>query len=210
MQTEDQMRAEYIRVMGGNLGQWYYELEQDLDWLHRKWSIFQGLFDKGLDRREMLYSVAPNFFHPLHSFLFEDAMLHLCRLTDPPRTGRYENRTMMSLSEQTSDVTLKASLNTAADQVQKDCEFARSWRDKRLAHTDLQVSRSGNAGLPVSESRNIEKAICAMRGLLKLVREHYGIALGYSLSSDPFGAEALVRCLEDGIRVAEKEDELAS
>lgn len=205
MRTEDQMHAEYVKVMGADLGQWYYEVEQEVDWLQLKWSVFRDLFDRGPERLEMLNTVAPNFFHIVHRFLFEDAMLHLCRLTDPPKTGRYENLTMMRLSERVSDVILKASVMAGADHVQKECEFARRWRDKRLAHTDLKVFRAGSTGLPAVKNKNIEDALSSIRKLLNLIRDHYGLPPSAFLATDPWGASALIHCLEQGIKAAEKQ-----
>ena len=209
MRTEDQLRAEYVVAMGPDLGQWYYELERELDWPRQKWSVFQDLFDKGSERIEMLNTVASNFFHILHRFLFEDAMLHLCRLTDPPKTGSYQNLTMMSLSERISEATLKASVSTAADRVKKGCEFARQWRHKRLAHTDLEVFRTGNTGLPAVESKDIENALLSMSSLLNLIREHYDLSPAF-LGADSWGAEPLIRCLEEGVRATEKGDQFTN
>ena len=48
--------------MGPDLGQLCHELRDDFDWLRRKWSIFQELFDKDRERVELLNKVASNFF----------------------------------------------------------------------------------------------------------------------------------------------------
>lgn len=205
MQTEDEMRAEYLRVMGADLGQWYYELDQEIDWLFLKWSVFRDLFKTGPERNQMLNTAAPNFFHILRRLLYEDAMLHLCRLTDPPKTfGKYENLTVLRLFEQVSDPSLKDSLKVAAVYAEKECEFARQWRDKRLAHTDVQVFRGGISALPPVTPESVMNAIQAIRKVLNLVREHYNLPPSASLLSDPWGATALVHYLEAGLHAENK------
>jgi hypothetical protein len=72
--------------MGPELGSLYHELEEEVDWLQQKWNEFRELFAKGAERIELLNTVAPNFFYMLHKLMFEDAMLHLCRLTDSSQT----------------------------------------------------------------------------------------------------------------------------
>ncbi len=87
--TDEELGAEYVRVMGSDLGQLCGELRDDVDWLRRKWSNFQELFGKGQERIDLLNRAASNFFYFLHRLFFEDAMLHLCRLSDPPKTTPY-------------------------------------------------------------------------------------------------------------------------
>jgi hypothetical protein len=80
----EKLLAEYVQAMGADLGTLCHELRNEVEWLQFKWSEFQELFEKGAQRIDLLNTVASKFFYFLHKLLFEDAMLHLCRLTDPP------------------------------------------------------------------------------------------------------------------------------
>src|ERR1700758_1844292 len=92
--TPDERRIEYIRLMGPDLGFLCFDLREEADWLQQKWDGFRELFGSGPDRIDLLNIVASNFFFTLHRFMFEDAMLHLCRLTDPAVTHiRYGKKT---------------------------------------------------------------------------------------------------------------------
>ncbi len=59
--TDDELHAEYVRVMGSDLGQLCHELQNDLVWLGHKWSEFQELFARGPERIELLNKAASNF-----------------------------------------------------------------------------------------------------------------------------------------------------
>ena len=96
----------------------------------------------------------------LQKLLYEDAMMHLCRLTDPPETFGRANLSVRRLADSIADATLKTHVSTAASQLHNDCEFARIWRNRRLAHTDLPTLRNGHAStLPSVTSAQIEGAV---------------------------------------------------
>ena len=78
------------RAMEPGLTQLYDELLDDFDWLRRKWSEFQELYGKGQERIDVLNAAASNFFYLLQQVFFENAMLHLSRLTDRPRMAGHE------------------------------------------------------------------------------------------------------------------------
>ena len=192
--------------MGPELGLLYHELEEEVDWLQQKWNEFGELFGKGPERIELLNSAASNFFFLLHKLMFEDAMLHLCRLTDPAevqiRLGKKvlnrKNLTVMALAHAISDPALKDRVEIQARQVKKNCDFARGLRNKRLAHADLESFRNGIAG-PKIVSKHVEDALKSMRDLLGRIRQHYGYP-PCVLLKDPFGARSLVYYLENAAR----------
>jgi hypothetical protein len=209
--TDQELGTEYVRAMGSDLGQLCGELRDDVDWLRRKWSNFQELFAKGQERIDLLNRAASNFFYFLHRLFFEDAMLHLCRLSDPPktrlRTGDRENLSVLALSALVSDPVLKASVGTKTDQVRKNCEFARKWRNQRLAHTDLTNRRKGHAlTLPAVTGNDIESALKSIGDLLTVIEDHYGLPHSV-LGPDPWGAKSLVHYLEKADKAIEKEHE---
>jgi hypothetical protein len=194
--TDEEVRAEYIRKMGRDLGCLYYDLEAELDWLRQIWSGFKELFGKGPERIQVLNTVASNFFYLVQKLLFESAMLHLSRLTDPPGEGGRKNLTFLLLAESVGDGDLKRKVAGGLKKVKEKCEFARRWRDKRLAHADLKSMRNGRASpLPAVWSKNIDDALESMRAVLKSVEEHYHLTQSASCR-DPFGVSS-----EEAVRV---------
>ena len=203
--TNEELRAEYVRVMGSELGPLCHELVGELDLLRQKWGEFQVLFEKGPERIELLKEVASQFFGFMHNLLYEDAIMHICRLTDPPATMGHKNLTLMRLAESIPDPVLNAQVQNDAEEVRKKCEFARKLRDKRLAHTDLESLRNPSLSpLPNVTSKNIEEALRSMRALLYSVEQHYGLPPSLSFP-DPWGATSLVHYLEVAVRAKENE-----
>src|SRR5882762_5102435 len=125
--------------MGQELGELYHELEVNISWLQHKWNECHELFDRGPERIELLNAIASNFFYFLQKLLFEDALMHVCRLTDPPKSAGHETLTVMRLADSVHEPLLKASVHNHAAQAKTACAFAREWRDHRLAHTDWVV-----------------------------------------------------------------------
>ena len=193
-------RAEYVRVMGSELGPLCHELQDDFGWLRHKWREFEELFGKGGERVELLNSVASNFFYFLNKVFFEDAILHLCRLTDPPRSAGRDTLSILSLVDLISDATLKACVKTKAELAQNSCGFAREWRNQKLAHTDLWTLRNGRAStLQSVTAKDIENAIKSIRDVLNSVEDHY--SRPHSIPGpDPWGSKSLIHYLERSVR----------
>jgi AbiU2 len=165
--------------MGTDLEILFGEPESEVDWLQHKWDEFQELFGRGAAQLEVLNTAGPNFFYMLQKLLYEDAMLHLCRLTDPPESRvkgtSAQNLMIAKLADLISNPTLKAAVVSAAKHAQDTCDFARKWRDKRLAHSDLLIHRQGWASsLPEVTIGHIDNAIDSLSTTLYLVRGYYG------------------------------------
>lgn len=145
--TDDEIRAEYVAAMAPELGNLQRDLQNDLAWLLRKWSEFGELYKDEKPRIALLNRVASNFFYFLQCWFYEDAMLHISRLSDPPETGgsKRPNLTIMRLPLAISDAALREKVETAVAEAHGRCQFARTWRNKRLAHSDLTVLRNGVA-----------------------------------------------------------------
>ena len=205
--AKDDGQAQYVRAMGPDLGQLCHELRDDFDWLRRKWSEFQELYGKGQERIDLLNISASNFFYFLHRLLFEDAMMHLCRLTDRPQMQDRETLTVRALIEMISDPALKAPVQIKLKEVMEYCLFARKWRNSRLAHTDLEILRDGHAlALPPVTSTSIDGALKSIGDLLTLIEGNFGLP-HFLLAGDPWGAKSLVYCLGKGKRAVDDEQE---
>jgi hypothetical protein len=199
------IRAEYVSKMGDNLGCLCHDLREELDWLRQKWNEFRELFEKGEERIVVLNKTASNFFYFLGKLLFEDAILHLCRLTDPPRMNKHSNLTIMKLAETINDPELSAKVKAASERAKKRCGFARKWRDKRLAHADLWTSRNKEASpLPKVVSKDIEDALTVIDHVVWSIEHYYGLPPSL-VAHDPWGARSLVHCLDRAVEAHEKD-----
>src|SRR2546428_442325 len=125
--------------MPSPLGELHFALSQEVAWLHLKWNDFRALFAAGTETIELLNATAPAFFSNLQRMLWEDVLMHLCRVTDEFGEARRkrEHLTMRRLSSAVTDSELKRQLRPILKQIIKTSEFARDWRNRRLAHHEL-------------------------------------------------------------------------
>jgi len=203
-----EVRNRYVQALGKKLGQLYYDLLIELILLHEKWKQYCELFGKDQQRIDLLNKVAPLFFWYLQHTLFDDIQLHLARLTDPPQTGsgknRQENLTMRRLPQLIDDPKFKREVEKLLEEVEQKCEFARKWRNKRLAHLDANT-RANPQLLPPRTRKKVEDALEAMRHLMNSVAKHYGTAEIVYEVSDVGGAASLVYKLEKWLQQENQE-----
>lgn len=193
--------------MGQDLGQLFHELESEVWWLHHKWNEFKELFGKEQERMDLLNEVASNFFYLVHQVLYENVMLSLCRLTDPPESRsrqlrrKVRNLTFLCLSDLISDPSLRVAAEAAAQQIRQKSEFARDWRDRRLAHIDLMTLRNSHPlPLPVVDAKHVDDALQSIGDLFDLLYKHYSLSpVLLSFYSNPWGAGTLVHYLETAV-----------
>ena len=94
VRTPEEARTEHIRVMGEELGSLYDALWQEVAGLHGKWSEYAALFGTRESRVDLLNQAAPYFFRIVQDSLWEDVLLHIARLTDPPKSAGKSNLTV--------------------------------------------------------------------------------------------------------------------
>lgn len=117
--STDEARERDVSVMGKPLGELHFAFRHEVVWLHVKWSEYRALFASDKETLDLLNHAAPAFFHNLQRLMWEDVLLHLCRLTDPPKSAGKDNLTLMRIPLLISDPDLKKDVeglaNTAKD-----------------------------------------------------------------------------------------------
>lgn len=63
-------------------------------WLNVKWQEFEALFADSAERLELLNRVSPHYFWQQQITMWEDVLLALARITDPPQSVGKENLTI--------------------------------------------------------------------------------------------------------------------
>jgi hypothetical protein len=193
--TSDEIHADYRERMGAPLGTFMFHLQNDVHWLHRKWLEFNELFGPNAGHSDLLNQVASNFFYYLFRLQFEDAILHIARLTDSPENNHQQNLSIKRLSTLVSDAGLLRSLGQQIQEAEDRCGFARAYRNKWIAHADF-AHRSGTVeALPSVEQSKVTTAISAIRSVVRSVEEHYGVPPTATMD-DPWGAKSLIAYLE--------------
>jgi hypothetical protein len=205
----EEAQIEYIRCMGEPLGKLYSSLWQEVSWLNFKWIEYVELFGTKPSRIELLNKAAPAFFRMLQDLLLEDTIIHVARLTDPPKSVGKENLTVQALPPLIADPQVSKNV---ADLVQTAIDasyFCRDWRNRHIAHRDLKLANEEGATPLESASRQqMKQAIEAIAEVLNAVSSHYSESTTvFDIGGLPGGASLLLYVLDDGIKAQKERQE---
>ena len=207
--TADQVRDEHLRTLGPTVGPLYDALYNEVSWLHAKWNQYRILYAESRERVESLNRIAGFFFRMIQNVLWEDVLMHIARLTDPPRSAGKDNLTLLRLSEALDEPTLSAEVEILVEEAKKAALFARDWRNRRLAHTDLKLALEDRAEpLPGVSRHNVEQALAAIAAVLNKIWAHFSraeVAFGLLIVHDD--AESLAYYLKCAIDAKDRESE---
>lgn len=211
--SADQVRTEHIDKLGEPLGPVFLELRDDLAWLQVKWAEYRELYGTSPERIEVLNSAAGLFFRLLQDVLWEDALLHLCRLTDPTAMRSKQNLSIKVLPGLITDVILRDAVTTLVEKAVASTEFARDWRNRRISHRDRALALgSGISPLVPASRAQVSDSISAIHRALNEINERLlGSTLADGVITPPTGAKTLLYVLRDGLKAdAERRERISS
>ena len=207
--TAEEVKQHHINVMGEDLGSLYHTLWNELAWLYSKWEEYVELFGTKPSRIELINRVAGHFFRIVQDFLWEDSLLHIARLTDPPRSAGKENLTIRKLSHLIEEETLKEQVLELIDVAVAKAEFCRDWRNRHIAHKDLGLAlRSGAEPLKPASRAKVKEVLRSISDVLNALSTHYMDST--TIFEDIGGsgdAVSLLYVLDDGLRAKEERNE---
>ena len=153
--------------------------DEFLDALNAEWARgiarhdeFERLYGK-VEHVALLNRIGGAFFAELQRILWDDLLLGVTRLTDPPGAGRAANLTIQRLPEFCGPVKLPMKeLEEQLKAAVEAAEFARSHRNKRISHKDLDHVISPDK-LPPATLEHIRKALDAVHAVLQTVNVKY-------------------------------------
>lgn len=118
--------------------------------IRARWHIRRQLFGSQ-PAFELLAAVAPAFFGFVREASHDDLVMSVSRLTDPARTGKYENGSLGRLCEAiiAIDPINEATYTADLRAIQEAAAPIRRHRDKRVAHTALNPSEVEIDDIPI-------------------------------------------------------------
>src|SRR6266567_7916192 len=137
--SAEEAQAKNIEKMGEALGKQYSELWQQVAVLYINWLEYVELFGTNPARVELLNQAAPMFFHRIQQDLWEATLLHICRLTDAPKVAGRNNLTIRNIPDLINNEQIKEERTQAVQVAVDQAEFARDWRNRYIAHLDLDL-----------------------------------------------------------------------
>lgn len=200
-QTADEARAQCVDRMGRDLGEIYAALWQEVAGIHSKWAEYVVLYGTRESRVDLLNRAAPRFARLVQDTLWEDVVLHIARLTDPPKSKGKSNLTVQSLAEQIDNPETNSAVRSLVERAIAESEFCRDWRNRHLAHRDLQLALGRGAEVLKLGSRQSVRTVLGTLGeILNVVASHYlKSKTCFEFGSDAGGALSLLHVLDDGL-----------
>ncbi len=201
--------------MGDELGSLFDALWQQLNFAKMKWREYVTLFGTNETRIALLNAAAPRFFGRLDSILWEDILLHIARLTDIPKTfGRPDrsNLSIRALPPLINDPSLRDRLTQHVGYAVDAAEFARDWRNRHIAHRDLQRALDRHAEpLAFASRASVNTAFEQMQSVMNEVQVHYlDSETHYDVPNSAGGATTLLHVLHYGVqKMSERRERIA-
>lgn len=204
--TAEESKAQYIQEMGEPLGSIFNALWQEVAWLHKVWSEYVELYATKESRVELLNKVAPSFFFIIQEGLWEQTLLHIARLTDPVKSAGKQNLTIQRLPSLVSDVRAAANISSLVNQAVSDAEFCRDWRNRHLAHRDLDLALEKSATpLSTANRQMVMTVMASIAKVLNAVSIHYmKTDIAFHIGDPVDGALSLLHVLSDGLKANEE------
>lgn len=203
-QDADQVRQAYVDAMGPELGNIYFNLWNECAYLHCKWKEYRTLFGTNSERIAVLNRAAGTFFGIVQRTLWDDILLHICRLTDPPRSVGKDNLTVTRLPQMV-DEKIKAEIQTLLDECIANCRFAQDRRKRRIAHSDLHlaIGHPDAAPLTPTSRKSVEKGLATVANLLNAIELHYTASTVMYNVPTIENAKSLLYVIRDGLLAEE-------
>jgi hypothetical protein len=196
-----------IAAIGQKLGSLYWALWQDVVRLHTCWDEYVELFGTSPERIDLLNKAAPTFFRMLQDTLFDNTLLHISRVTDRSRSSGHENLSIRAIPPFVAELAARHRIQALVDAAVNEAEFSRDWRNRRIAHSDLDLALAKNGNTPPIKpleqaSRQLVKgAISAIEAVLNALANSYqNSELMFWNGFGASGAVSLLYVIDDGVK----------
>ncbi len=206
--TAEEVKQYHVHVLGEDLGPLYHALWNELVWLYWKWEEYEELFGKKPSRIELINKAAGYFFRIVQDSLWEDTLLHITRLTDPPKSAGKENLTIRKLPDLIKHDALKKKVVYLIETSVEKTGFCRDWRNRHIAHKDMGLALNAEEAEPLEPANRakVKEALGSIADVMNAISNHYmgSTTMFEGVTAPPGGAVSLLYVLDDGLR-AQKE-----
>ena len=155
-------REIYEHELGTEFGRVFFELWRGWSSAVVRLDEYRALYGNP-DDVDLLNRFAGHFFGVLQTILWDDLLLCVTRLTDPPRSVGRDNLSIAQLPNYCEDQALRKEVEDGVDRARVEAEFARDWRNRRISHSDLNQVLEADRD-PLAEA-NLKKVSVALDGV---------------------------------------------
>jgi len=166
-----------IEKLSDYLGPVYTEIDQDVTRIHAYWKLILQLFGSQ-ESVDILNRSAGFAIRTIQNSLTDSVILRIAKLTDPAKTGRFENLSLSNLIDdlpsEPTDAVLRDHLATKLASIKTVVDGMRTIRNKRIAHRD-HASAIKPAEKILGVPRSVfDKSIRLIREFMHEIQRHYG------------------------------------
>ena len=204
--SEDQIKADFIKAMGDELGELHFALWKYTALLFQRWTQFRDLFCVKRERIDLLNRAAPHFFGTTEDALYEAIVLQIARMFDPAKTKVSKtvnkNLSLAAIEKIETDPVVAQAIREAKAKE----HIIRELRNKVLAHNDLDVAL-GRAPRPAApDCKPLQEVLDAVAAVLNAVSARHGQAKAtWNDFVDALGGvPSLLTVLDDGVRAKDE------
>jgi hypothetical protein len=171
--TPEDMRKDYIAALGADFGSIYLHVFNEWCDLKITWKQFKNLFCSGPERVDLMNRCGAEFFYRVDRIFFESVLLALCRLTDPPMTGKKQNLSVALFAQFMTTDARKQQMGELVGAAIKSTAFARDWRNRRVGHNDYDLLLNGNAPLEKATILLVDASVDCIYQILLYVNKEF-------------------------------------
>ncbi len=208
--SPEEVTSHHVDKMGEALGKQFDALWHDVAWLHRKWAEYVELFGSKETRVELLNQAAPQFFRMIQDALWEETLLNVARLTEKSTSlGRRQNLTIQNLPQLITDQKTKEYVSILVEKAVIEATFCRDWRNRHIAHRDLDLATNELAKpLEGGSRKQVSQVLKAIADVLHAVEDYYTQSETFFEGMHPAGgAVSLLHVLDGGVRAQAERSE---
>ncbi len=199
----------YTNAMGQELGETYLHIRNKIFEIACVWDQYETLFSK-IERVELLNQSCGLLTLNIQRTFLEHVLMGMCRLTDPPKSANRENLTLNRLPKLVK-TSISTKLNALIDKAKISTDFCRDWRNRRIAHNDLDLSLNEKAKPLEAASRiKVTHAIKCIFNVVAFLELEYCETELWLIATGNDSAISLLFDIFDGARKQEEDHANAS
>ena len=179
LKTADQVKKEHIEKLGSELGTQYNLLYNEIIFISFKFQEYRYLYIESSEsktRISVMNQTASFFFkYFLRDLLWNNILLGISRIIDPPKTGKKRNITIQNLPSLIEDKDLKKQIEDKIKSIIKETEFCRDWRNRWISHFDYDIQINKDTTEPLIDATvgKVKNLLKNISNLLNLIQHEY-------------------------------------
>ena len=170
-ETSKDLLQRYRAQLGTEFGTAFHGLFNDWSLGLMRLKEFRELFGCKGDVALLNALTGDSFTWDIQHIFWDDLLLRVCRLTDPPRSGRKLNLSITRLPSfvKKKEPKLCQEVQSCIDTAVKEAEFARDSRNRRISHSDWDRAMQRGDPLAQATLQQVGSALDAVHAVLNTI-----------------------------------------